>query len=171
MQVVVGARARSFRRNCAAALALAAIVGLGGCRKEALANDPPLLVPGMLSVTLDPKGRLLEFHAVPPATDPEPTAPPSPDWASVFAEAGLDIQQWTVITPQRNPPAYADTRAAWRGAYPDQPEVPIAVEAAAGYVKRCTPSVKRGKSQWSSPRSVTRRAPTPPCAHGNGPTA
>src|SRR5690348_7352050 len=40
MQLVFGARARNLRRRgCAAALALAALAGLAGCKKEALAKD------------------------------------------------------------------------------------------------------------------------------------
>ena len=43
------------------------------------ADDPPQDVSGMVSVQLDPLGRLLYFTAVPPQVDQASGAPPSPD--------------------------------------------------------------------------------------------
>ena len=49
----------------------------------------------------------------------------------MFAEAGLPIAKFSPVRPTRVPSVYADTRAAWEGVYPDRPEIPIRVEAAA----------------------------------------
>src|SRR6185369_10241549 len=55
----------------------------------------------------------------------------TPDWSSLFNAAGLDITKFTPTEAQWNPPQYSDTRAAWQGAYPDRPETPLRIEAAA----------------------------------------
>src|SRR6185503_17961479 len=53
------------------------------------------------------------------------------DWSPLFAEAGLPLAQFSPVPPQRFPPIFAESRAAWSGVYPDRPEVPIRIEAAA----------------------------------------
>jgi hypothetical protein len=86
--------------------------------------------PGMTAVALDLKGRLLEFHAVPPWDDPSGAAPPS-DWTALFEAAGLDIRRFRAdANPRRTPPVYADRRAAWDGPDPDHPADRLRVEAA-----------------------------------------
>jgi serine/threonine-protein kinase len=120
-------------------------------------NDPPQDVPGMTSVLLDPGGRLVEFQGVPPQVDTTVRQsdgaaagiPQAVDWTLLFAEAGLSIGSFRTITPQWMPPVYADTRAAWQGNYPDHPDVPIRVEAAAW---RGQPVSFQIVAPWDKPR-------------------
>jgi serine/threonine-protein kinase len=57
----------------------------------------------------------------------------APDWTVAFAKAGLDTARFTAVVPRWTPPFYADTRAAWDGAHPERPDIPLHVEAAAAY--------------------------------------
>ena len=93
-------------------------------------NDPPPLVSGMVNAVLDPQGRLIEFAAMPPQLD-DSLAPTPPDWAALFSAAGLDATVFTPAEPQWTPLAACDARAAWTGAYPEQPEIPLRIEMAA----------------------------------------
>jgi len=92
---------------------------------------PPLLISQMTGVAYDLRGHLIDFYAVTPEVDDEAVPAPEPDWEPVFAEAGLDPGQLEPTAPRWTPPFYVDTRAAWTGAWPDRPELPIRVEAAA----------------------------------------
>lgn len=97
-------------------------------------TDPPLTFSGMANVILDMRGRLVEMQVVPRQVDArrEPMATTRrADWAALFAEAGLDISAFTPSASEWLPPFYADTRAAWQGAYADHPDIPIRIEAAA----------------------------------------
>ena len=93
-------------------------------------DDPPRDVSGMVLVVLDTKGRLLEFEAVPPQTDPKGPAEP-PDWGPLIAATGLETAALNPAEPEWVPEDFADTRAAWTGAFPELPKIPIRVEAAA----------------------------------------
>src|SRR6185436_1588819 len=81
--------------------------------------------------------RLVSLVAVPAQTEtPQERSvasaqTPAADWNLLFAEAGLAITQFSPAQPQWKPPIFADTRAAWQGAYPDRRDVPIRIEAAA----------------------------------------
>ena len=102
---------------------------------EVTLEDPAQRLAGMVSVRLDTLGRLREFIAVPTqVNEPQsiPAASPSsvPDWSNLFREAGFDIYLFKPSSPQKLPDTYADARAAWDGAYPLQPKIPIHVEAA-----------------------------------------
>ncbi len=55
----------------------------------------------------------------------------APDWSPLFAAAGLDISNFKPTTSQWAPLYINDTRAAWDGVYPEQPQIPIRIEAAA----------------------------------------
>jgi hypothetical protein len=92
-------------------------------------TDPPLDVAGMTRLTLDTKGRLLAFSAVPPQD--ETKAPPAGvmDWAPLFAAAGLDQKTFAETTPTRTPPTFADERRAWSGKLPET-QTPVTIEAA-----------------------------------------
>jgi hypothetical protein len=99
--------------------------------------NPPATRSGMVSLTLDRTGRLVSLLAVPVQTqtsqdDASASASTgAADWKSLFAEAGFSIAQFSLVRPQWVPPIFADARAAWEGAYPERPDVPIRVEAAA----------------------------------------
>jgi serine/threonine-protein kinase len=92
--------------------------------------DPPLTLPGMLMVTLDPLGRLQSFTAVPPVIPAAGAPVEEPDWTAVLARAGLHREALTSVDPLWSPPVYADRRLAWQGVYPDAPETEIRIEAA-----------------------------------------
>ena len=94
-------------------------------------TDPPLLVSGMQLAILDTKGRLVEFHSVPPQLDTDNAATAAPNWRSLFDAAGLDMAAFTPDAPQWTPPNFADTRAAWEGPSPDRSDIKVRVEAAA----------------------------------------
>ena len=94
------------------------------------ASDPPAEVSGMVQLQLDPQGRMLTFHAVPPQVEsPAATANP-PDWNRFFAAAGLDPARFTAAEPQWAPLAHFDARAAWTGSFPQAAGVALRVEAA-----------------------------------------
>jgi serine/threonine-protein kinase len=93
-------------------------------------SHPRLTVPGMATVFLDIKGRLIELHAVPRVEPDRATPPAAPDWAPLLEAAGLDPQ---ALKPADGPlrlAVAADRRAAWEGVFPERPEIPIRVEAA-----------------------------------------
>ncbi|MFN7964290.1 MAG: serine/threonine-protein kinase [Acidobacteriota bacterium] len=95
--------------------------------------DPPSSIEGMVSVSLDPRGRLLSFAAVPPA-QLEPslqTNSAAPDWSPLFQAAGLDPAQFVATAAQWTPPSYATVVSAWEGRFADHPDLPLRVEAAA----------------------------------------
>jgi hypothetical protein len=92
------------------------------------ADDPaPQLYTGMAGVWLDTAGRLVELRVVPPELEggAESAASPEPDWAPLFAEAGLDPSKFTPAEPRWVPHTYADRRAAWEGVFPLQTETPL----------------------------------------------
>jgi serine/threonine-protein kinase len=115
-------------------------------------DDPPQDVSGMVNVELDPLGRLLSFTAVPPQVDQSSGALPPPEWTALFAAAGLDPARFTPTEPKWTPLAFGDARAAWTGAYPEQPEIPLRIEAAANrgkpvYFQLLEPWNKPGRMQ------------------------
>ncbi len=118
--------------------------------------NPPTTRSGMLSLTLDRTGRLVSLLAVPAQIDASQgtlgaSAPASAvDWKPLFAEAGLPIAQFSPVTPQWIPPIFADARAAWEGAYPDRPDVPIRIEAAAALGR---PVYFEIVAPWTRPRN------------------
>jgi len=108
-------------------------------------EDPPLTVPGSIQVRLDSTGRLVEMLAKPgpqlgsshPGLDGSSTVEATsnhaaaPDWSLLFQAAGLEIGQFQQVQPRRIPDTFATTRAAWEGRYPEEPRLPVRIEAAA----------------------------------------
>jgi hypothetical protein len=94
-------------------------------------DKPGLDVSGMTSVYLDMQGHLRWFVGVPPQREPPSGANVTPDWASIFREAGLDIANFKSVASTSVPLQAYDTRVAWDGADPSHPEVQTHVEAAA----------------------------------------
>jgi hypothetical protein len=97
-------------------------------------SDPTLTIVGMTLTLLDTRGRLREFHAVPPQFDPDPVADgqaEAPRWAALFDAAGLSMSTFTPTTPEWTPRGFADARAAWEGPLPDAPKFTVRIEAAA----------------------------------------
>jgi serine/threonine-protein kinase len=98
------------------------------------AADPPPTVSGMAGVRYDLRGRLVSLYVVTPQNEgtaaPATPGPAAPEWSSLFAEAKLDPAAFRPIAPQWTPPFFCDTRAAWEGAWPSRPDLPLRVEAA-----------------------------------------
>jgi predicted Ser/Thr protein kinase len=94
-------------------------------------TDPPVDVPGMLEISTDMQGRMRGFTAVPPQLDAGKAPWPAPDWTIFFAAAGLDLARFQPVEAEWAPAVMADSRMAWLGNYPEMPEIPIRVEAAA----------------------------------------
>jgi serine/threonine-protein kinase len=131
-------------------------------------TDPPPTQAGMIAMTLDAKGNLVEFSAVPPELEPESEANAStstnanarvasePDWNAVFEAADLPRERFTPVAPRWTPRNYADTRAAWEGSLPDTPDVRLRLEAAS-YAGRVSFFTIAGP--WTRPAADVRSAP------------
>jgi len=103
------------------------LYGVGRVRPD----DPEETQPGMLSVRIDPAGRLVGLSSAPGPADASGTTSGTPDWRRVFAESALPMAGFSRASPQIPPANSAETRAAWEGADPDRPEIALRVEAAA----------------------------------------
>jgi serine/threonine-protein kinase len=129
------------------------MVPIGGTNIVTQVN-PPATRSGMVSLTLDRTGRLVSLLAVPPQIDSRREASasaPSPEWTSLFEQAGLPVDRFSPVSPQWIPPVFADARSAWDGAYPDRPDVPIRIEAAAAFGK---PVYFEIVAPWTRPRNA-----------------
>jgi hypothetical protein len=121
-------------------------------------DDPPPLAPGMLSVTVMSNGDLWELNAVPPQVDDAQGLSASADWAPLFREAGLKIEDFTPATPRWVPASFGDSRLAWDGAYADAPELRVRVEAASF---RGRPTAFRAYWPWNRPLRAQPFQPNP----------
>jgi hypothetical protein len=74
--------------------------------------NPPSSDRGMRHVRLDMKGRLVEFGAIPLATDGTAHPAQGMDWNPVFSAAGLDRQAFQPATPSWTPAVASDEQAA-----------------------------------------------------------
>jgi hypothetical protein len=111
-------------------------------------NDPPNIQLGMIRVSLDPNGKLVELDARPSAA--LSAVGHATDWNGLLAAAGLDAARFTPVTPQSIPPMYADSVMAWTGTYAAGPSDPIRVEAAAWRGRPVSFSIT---GPWSTPNS------------------
>ncbi len=131
------------------------LVPIGGTNIVTRQN-PPDTRSGMVSITLDQTGRLVSLLAVPVQIEATQNgssvaeAPPAVDWTRLLAEAGFSIARLSSAEPRWIPPVFADTRAAWEGAYPERPDVPIRIEAAAALGK---PVYFEIVAPWTRPRN------------------
>src|SRR5690242_12075926 len=67
-----------------------------------------------------------------PATQETPTvANPPFDWSNLFNASELAMNDFRSTDPQWTPPVAFDQRAAWDGSFPEQPDIPLHIEAAA----------------------------------------
>jgi Protein kinase domain len=92
--------------------------------------DPPVLVPGMIALTMEIDGRLRRFAAVPQEQEALTGEIKPVDWAPFFAAARLDVAQFKSVTPEWTPPFATDARAAWTGPYAGRTDLPVRIEAA-----------------------------------------
>jgi serine/threonine-protein kinase len=118
-----------------------ATLGMGGVVTSV---DPPPSTPGMISVVLDPQGRLQFLRVQAPSYDAKSPAAGDPaaaaDWGAVFAEAGLDQRNFTPVTSPWNPQVPYDARVAWEGPLGSYPNEKFQISAAS----------YRGKPVWFS---------------------
>jgi tRNA A-37 threonylcarbamoyl transferase component Bud32 len=91
--------------------------------------DPPPTLSGMISLELDPQGRLTFFQAIPPQKEGPIAQAAAFDWNLLFAAAGLDPAQFQKTEPAWNSLGSSDTRMAWMGTWPGTTR-PLRVEAA-----------------------------------------
>lgn len=104
----------------------------GGMAGAVTLQDPPLDQSGMTLVKLTPRGKLTHLVVVPPQVEEPATAvSPPPDWAPLFAAAGLDPAKWTPTAPRWTPPVHNDARAAWTGELAERLGMAMRIEAAA----------------------------------------
>jgi len=75
--------------------------------------DPPYEISGMVFLSLDARGRLLQFRAVPPQRDDSKGPWKEPDWSAVFEAAGFEKARFTAVDPRWVPPTEFDWQAAW----------------------------------------------------------
>jgi serine/threonine-protein kinase len=95
-------------------------------------SDPPLVLSDMRLVRLDPHGRLVEFHSLPPQVeDADGGSAAVPDWTPLFDAAGLAPSSFHAVPPRWTPRGDADVRSAWEGPLPGVPGVTALVEGAA----------------------------------------
>jgi serine/threonine-protein kinase len=99
------------------------------------ADDPPMTTAGMRKISLDARGRVVEFRSVPPETIPAGQASQAavaiPAWDTLFAAAELDRSTFTATTPRWLPRDFSDATGAWEGPMPGRPTQRVRVEAAA----------------------------------------
>lgn len=124
---------------------------------EVTLEDPPLRISGMVSLQLDPAGRLVHLEAVPPQVEDRTASETPVDAAPLFSAAGLEPSQFKPAEPRWTPLAMADRRAAWTGIFPGRPENPIRIEAAWWHGK---PVYFAIVGPWTGPE----RAQPPPAA-------
>jgi hypothetical protein len=104
------------------------------------------LAPDMQAVVLDSEGKLLEFHAHPPADTPTGEQAEAFDWDRLFAAAALDSGRFHPVPAELTPTAAFDARAAWTNS--GGAEAPLRIEAAA-YQGR--PVFFRVLGRWARP--------------------
>jgi serine/threonine-protein kinase len=92
-------------------------------------RDPPRDVPGMTGLKLDGDGRLLSFYFVPSRFHDVGSMQGKVDWSPFFDMAGLIKDEASPTEPTWRPMLPCDDYRAWDLAHPDQPSVPIRVEA------------------------------------------
>jgi serine/threonine-protein kinase len=84
----------------------------------------------MISVALDPIGRLLRFSAASSAMLTSSGEGPAVNWTAFLAKAGLSQGDFLPTAPIQNPPTTFDRRYAWTGENPDNPAMSLRIEAA-----------------------------------------
>jgi Protein kinase domain len=91
--------------------------------------DPPMDTTARVLVVMDTTGRLVRMEVVPPEKSAPVQNAKAPDWTGFFAASGLNIAEFRAAEPEWAPLAPTDSRQAWTGTLPQQPDVTIRVEA------------------------------------------
>jgi len=123
-------------------------------------TDPPVILNGESIVWLDARGRLTNLRVIPLEEHKSSGAGQAPDWSALFKEAGFDPAKFTPVESDWTPLAYAETRAAWKGALPDRPDVAVRIEAASYHGKPV--SWRLIVPSWEHPSTRTAPSSTPP---------
>jgi len=76
-------------------------------------TDPPITVPGMVLVRLDPQAHLRYLDVLPPLRDEPAEAPSAYNWKLLFDTAGLDINHFASVPAVLRPLEVFDQRGAW----------------------------------------------------------
>ena len=125
---------------------------------QAGVGDPPVTVPGMLTVVTDMDGSLRRFAAVPPEREAPPAQSSAPaDWTPLFLAARLDPAKFTPAPPEWSPSVVTDNRAAWTGFYRNRSDLPVRVEAASFHNR---PVYFQVLWPWTPSNRFTPRVPT-----------
>jgi Protein kinase domain len=119
--------------------------------------DPPMEVVGMVSVTVDMRGRLTHLEAVPPQHEEPSSEVPASNWSALFAAAGLDPAFFHPATPEWTPLAWGDGRAAWTGLFPGPENLSVRIEAAS---YRGRPVYFDAIYPWTRPERSTPYSPS-----------
>lgn len=98
---------------------------------EVQPNDPPRTLEGMTYLRLNLSGDLRYFEAMPDAVDDLSVKASEPNWKAAFIAANLDFNNFKPTEQAHVPRAPFDTRAAWLGTHPLNPEISLHIEAAA----------------------------------------
>jgi hypothetical protein len=114
-------------------------------------------VSGMVTVTLDTRGRLRRLVAVPQQVRSASAPPAPPPWESLFAEAGLDFKAFSPAEAAWLPPVAFDAVAGWTGTIPGRPEAALKVVAA---VQQGRPVYFELIAPWSEAAQQTVRPTT-----------
>jgi serine/threonine-protein kinase len=75
--------------------------------------DPPLDIPGMATVVLDPLGRLIRFKSI-PLDAPPADAALTVNWTPLFGEAGLNEGEFVPEQPEQRSLVPHDRQFGWR---------------------------------------------------------
>ncbi|HVT02709.1 MAG TPA: serine/threonine-protein kinase [Thermoanaerobaculia bacterium] len=75
------------------------------------ANDPPLTQRGMVDVTTNRDGKLIELAGIP--SSPASAGELSKEWDELFTLASLNRQEFVATTPLDTPPVPSDRTLAW----------------------------------------------------------
>jgi serine/threonine-protein kinase len=96
-----------------------------------LEDEPRPSISGMVTMRLDPQGRLTYLEVLPPEKESPPAQIPAPNWNALFTAAGLDMTKFQGAQPEWISLAAFDARQAWTGQWPGYKQRPLRVEAAA----------------------------------------
>ncbi len=81
----------------------------------------PMDTPGMVGVSLDGHGHLIQFRAIPHNWANDEDNAPRVDWSRVLGQTSLDISSLKAVKPQAVPIVAFDERAEWTGTVGSEP--------------------------------------------------
>ena len=94
---------------------------MAACRPLSIPDetDPPLDIAGMTRMTLDTKGRLVAFSAVPSQLESKAPAAAAHGLGAAVCRGRSRPGDVHEAAPARTPPTFADDRRAWSGKLPE----------------------------------------------------